>query len=88
MFEQKLLTNPTQTLQKEGLELQKGLSFQIVNTVEEANSLPDNVIPLSLENGKGVLSKEKLDNVTGGCSHDGDPSTSHTFGSDGRWNCE
>jgi hypothetical protein len=66
IFEQVLLNNPTETLKKEGLELQKDISFQIVKTKEEANVLPDNVIPLLFEERKGALSEEELQKVAGG----------------------
>jgi hypothetical protein len=66
-FDHKLLHNPTETLQKEGLELQKGFSIQIVKTKEEAKALPDKIIPLILQNKEGVLSASDLDRVVGGC---------------------
>jgi hypothetical protein len=66
VFEQDLLNKPTETLQKEGLELQKGIRFQVVKTADEANILPDNVIPLLLENKNEALSPEDLDKVAGG----------------------
>jgi hypothetical protein len=66
IFEQVLLNNPTETLKKEGLELQNGISFQIVKTKEEANVLPDNVIPLLFEDREEALSEEELQKVAGG----------------------
>lgn len=67
VFERNLISNPTETLKKEGLELQKGISFQIVKTEEEANLLPGNVVPLSFDNNnKDSLSLEELDNIAGG----------------------
>ncbi len=87
IFEEDLRNNPTEILQKEGLELQPGIRIQIIKTVAEANSLPDNVIPLSLDNRKSVLSQEELEKVAGGCSHD-NTTNPHTFGLDGYWNCE
>jgi hypothetical protein len=65
-FEQNLIKNPTGTLKKEGLELKPGFSFQIVKTIEEANSLPVNIIPLLFENKKVSLSLDELDQVAGG----------------------
>lgn len=66
LFKQNFLENPTDTLQKEGLKLHKGFSFRFVTTIEEANSLPDNVIPLSFENKRESLSLEDLEKVAGG----------------------
>lgn len=65
-FEQELFSNPTETLKKKGLELQPGMSFQIVKTEEEVNLLPDNVIPLSFGDKQDLLSVEDLDKVVGG----------------------
>jgi hypothetical protein len=46
--------------------VQPGIRFQLVKTEEEANLLPDNVIPLSFQNKKGALSSEDLQKVAGG----------------------
>lgn len=68
LFKQNFLEDPTDILEKEGLKLHKGFSFRFVTTVEEANSLPDNVIPLSFENKKEALSLEDLQKIAGGGS--------------------
>lgn len=65
-FELALMTNPTETLTKEGLELLPGVHFQIVNTEEEANRLPNHVIPLTLANRHACLPLDDLDKVAGG----------------------
>jgi hypothetical protein len=64
VFEQELIQDPTETLKKEGLKLQPGISFQVTKTEEEARQLPDNVIPLSFE--QNSLDIEDLDKVAGG----------------------
>lgn len=65
-FELELHNHPTETLKKEGLELQPGMRFQVVNTLDEANALPDNVVPLSFKNNKDSLSLNDLQKVAGG----------------------
>jgi hypothetical protein len=64
-FEQVMLNDPTGTLKKEGLELQPGISFQIVKTMEDAKLLPNNIIPLYAD-AKHLLTPEELDVVAAG----------------------
>jgi hypothetical protein len=71
IFEQALLSDPTETLKKEGLELQPGMSVQIVKTEEEASLLSNNVIPLSIGNKQNSLSLKDLEDVAGGCEGTG-----------------
>lgn len=42
--------------------------YQVVKTAKEANSLPDNIIPLSFKDKKESLSIEELRNVAGGAT--------------------
>lgn len=65
VFKQELHSNATETLRKEGLELQSGISFKFVKTEEEAKSLPHNVIPISFENNEDSLLLDDLDKVVG-----------------------
>ena len=65
VFDQALHNDPTETLKKEGLELQPGISFQIVKTEEDAKRLPHNIIPLCLDD-KHFLDGSELDKVAGG----------------------
>lgn len=72
-FKKNLIIHPTETLKEEGLELQPGLSIQIVKTEEEARQLPDNVIPISFGDKQDSLSLEDLDKVSGGRTEVGSP---------------
>ena len=66
-FKQQLKDNPTETLKKEGVQLQPNIRFQTIQTEEEAKDLPDNVIPFAIqEQKKGALSSNDLKKVAGG----------------------
>lgn len=65
-FAQELRNNPTQMLQKEGLQFQPGISVQLIKTENEATLLPDNVIPISFGITEDSLSVDVLDKVVGG----------------------
>jgi hypothetical protein len=82
--------NPTQALIHAGITLKKGVTFKFVETEEEANALPANVIPLMHTQNDDNLTIEDLDNVAGGVScnnkwHQGEHShTSMKLDADGK----
>lgn len=61
------IENPTQALRDVGVHLKEGVTFKFVDSEEEANSLPSNVIPLiHPQENKDALSLDNLDKVAGG----------------------
>jgi hypothetical protein len=61
------IENPTQALIDVGITLKNGASFKIVESDEEASTLPDNVFPLMrTQKNNELLSMEELDKVAGG----------------------
>lgn len=85
-FEQRLLNNPTEIMQLEGVEVKEGFNFQIVKSLEDLDSLPTNIIPLPLVNQKCSLSLEDLDKVAGGVGGWDPGSVSGSGHGNGYWN--